>query len=116
MMRAMCGVQLKDRKMSVYLMLILGLNETIHQLAMTVFVGTEASYDISGPFYISENINNFILKKISKVECQKKKGRLKRTWKKQVEEENVKVGLRWEDALYRSKWSVGFNLIAVGLM
>ena len=31
---AMCGVQLKDRKRSTYLMFMLGLNETIHQLAM----------------------------------------------------------------------------------
>ena len=33
------------------------------------------------------------------VEGHRKKGRLKRTWKKQVEEESVKVGLRSEDAL-----------------
>ena len=30
-------------------------------------------------------------------------------WKKQVEEESTKVGLRREDALCRSKWSVGVN-------
>ena len=36
------------------------------------------------------------------VEGQRKKGRPK-TWKKQVEEESVKVGLRREDALCRSK-------------
>ena len=48
------------------------------------------------------------------VESQRKKGRLKRTWKKQVEEESVKVGLRREDALCRSKWSVGVNQIAAG--
>ena len=29
---------------------------------------------------------------------QRKKGRSKRTWRKQVEEEGVKVGLRREDA------------------
>ena len=33
-MRAVCGVQLKDRKRSMDLMLMLGLNETINQLAM----------------------------------------------------------------------------------
>ena len=50
------------------------------------------------------------------VEGQEKKGMLKRTWKKQVEEESVKVGLRrLEDALCRSKWSVGVNLITAGL-
>ena len=34
MVRAMCGVQLKDRIRSMDLMLMLGLNETIDQLAM----------------------------------------------------------------------------------
>ena len=41
------------------------------------------------------------------------KGRPQRTWKKKVEEESVKVGLRNEDALCR--WSVCLNQIAVGL-
>ena len=35
--------------------------------------------------------------------------------KKQAEEESVKVGLRREDALCQSKWSVGVNQIAVEL-
>ena len=34
MARATCGVQPKDRKRSTYLMLMLGLNETIDHLAM----------------------------------------------------------------------------------
>ena len=34
MARAMCGVQLKDRNRSIYLMSILGLNETMDWLAM----------------------------------------------------------------------------------
>ena len=37
------------------------------------------------------------------VEGERKKGRLKKTWKKQVVEESVKVGLRWKDALCGSK-------------
>ena len=49
------------------------------------------------------------------VECQRKKGRPKMTWKKPVEEESVKVGSSMEDALCLSQWSVGVNLIAVGL-
>ena len=32
--RAICGVQLKDKKRSINLMFMLGLNETIDQLAM----------------------------------------------------------------------------------
>ena len=35
MVRAMCGVRLKDRKRSVNLMLMLSLNETMLQLAIT---------------------------------------------------------------------------------
>ena len=34
---------------------------------------------------------------------------------KQVEEESVKVGLRREDALCRSKWSVGVIQIVIWL-
>ena len=49
------------------------------------------------------------------VEGQRKKGRPTRTWKKKVEEESVKVGLRMEDALCGSKWSVGLNKIAAEL-
>ena len=49
------------------------------------------------------------------VEGQWKKGRLKRTWRKLVEEESVKVGLRKEDVHCRSEWSTGSNRIAIGL-
>ena len=46
------------------------------------------------------------------IEGQKKKGRPKRTWKQQVEEESLKVGLSWEDALCRSKWIIGvFHIV-----
>ena len=47
----------------------------------------------------------------SEVESQRKKGRPRWTCKKQVEEVSVKVGLGREDALCRSKWSVGVNQI-----
>ena len=36
MVRALCGVQLKDRKRSMDFMFMLGLNETIDQLAMAL--------------------------------------------------------------------------------
>ena len=49
------------------------------------------------------------------IDGQSKKGRPKRTWKKQVEEESVKVGLRKEDALCLSKSNAGDNQIAAGL-
>ena len=41
--------------------------------------------------------------------------RPKRTWKKQVMEESIKVGLRRRHALFPSTWSVGINKIAAGL-
>ena len=50
------------------------------------------------------------------VDGQRKKGRPKMTWKMQVEEQSVKVGLKWEFAFCRPKWSVGINQIAAGLM
>ena len=40
------------------------------------------------------------------------KGRLNRTWMEQVEEESMKVGLRREDVLWRSKWIVGVYQIS----
>ena len=43
------------------------------------------------------------------VEGQRRKLRPKRTWKKQVDEESVKVDLRREDVLCRSMLNVGIN-------
>ena len=75
------------------MMFMLGLNETIDQLAMPnsvhwyFHVLTREDGNVLGMAL------NFL------VECQRKKCRLKRTWKKLTEEECVKVGLRREDAL-----------------
>ena len=71
-MRAMCGVLLKDRKRCKDLMLMLGSNETVDRLAMANSV------------YWYGNVlrRAFDLE----VDGQRKKGRPKRTWKKQVEE------------------------------
>ena len=49
------------------------------------------------------------------LEGQRNKGRRARKWTRKVEEESVKIGLRREDALCRSKWSVSANKIAAGL-
>ena len=106
MVRGICGVQVKDRKKSKYLMLMLGLNETIYQL-----VNSDCWYG-----YMLRREDGHVLRRALcfEFEGQRKKGRLKRTWNKQIEEESVKVGLRRECALYRSKWSVGVNQIAAG--
>ena len=107
MVRAMCGVQLNDRGISTDLMA--GLKETIDQLAM---VGSVCSYG-----HVLRREDGHVLRRALQFEVkgQWKKGRSKRTWKMQVDEESVKVGLRREDSLCRSKWSVGVDEIAAGL-
>ena len=66
MVRAMCGVQLKDTKRSTELMLLLGLNKTIHQLAIANSV----------------HWHGHMLRTLDFEAGQRKKGRLKNTWKK----------------------------------
>ena len=96
--RAMCGVQLKDSKRYNDLKLVFDLNETVDRLAMA------NSVHWYGHVLRRENSH-----------CSKEEMRPKRTWKKQVEEESVKFGLGREDALFRSKWSVGVSQIAAEL-
>ena len=48
------------------------------------------------------------------VEGERKRGRLRRTWERKVEEGRVTVGVGREDVLCRLKWSVGVNQIAAG--
>ena len=109
MVIAMCGVEVKDRKRSKDLMLMLGLNEAIYKLTL------ENSVHLYGHVLMRED--GHVLRRTLdfEVEGKKKKGRPNKTWKKQVEGESVKIELRMEDALCRSKWSVGINQTAVGL-
>ena len=87
---------------------MLGLSETIDQWDMANSVHWYG--------YVLRREDGHVLRTLDfEAEGQRKKGRLKRTWKKQVEEESVKIGLRKEDALCRSKWSVDVNQIAAGL-
>ena len=109
MLRAMCGVQLKDRKRSTDLMFMLGLNAAIDQLAMASSVRWYGDVLRREDGHVLRRALDF------EVEGQRKKERLMKTWKKQAEEESVKVGLRREDVLCCSKWSVCVNKIAAGL-
>ena len=93
MVRAVYGVLLKDRKRSVNLMFVLGLNETIDHLAMANSVHwyghvlrREDGRILRGPLDFE-------------VEGQMKIGRLKKTWMEQVDEDDVKVCLLREDTL-----------------
>ena len=71
-------------------MLMLGLSETIDQLA------TAGSVHWYG--HVFSTIDSHVLRKAFEFESQRKKCRMKRTWKKQVGEEGVKAGMRMEDA------------------
>ena len=58
-----------------------------------------------------------ILKKAMMFEVKgpRKRGRPKQTWKKQVEENIKKIGLRVEEATDRARWREGVGAIAEGM-
>ena len=95
--RATCGVQLKDRKRPTDLMFVLGLSKTIDQLAVANKVRWHGRLLRREDGHVLRRALYF------EVEGQRKKERTKRTLKKQDEEESVKVGLRREDAFCRSQ-------------
>ena len=107
MVKAMCEFSSK-KKRSTDLMFMLGLKETIDQLAMANSIHW---------YIMSRGEDDHVLRRALDFEAEgeREKGRPKRTWKKQVEEESVKVGLRRKDALCRSNSSIGVNKIAAGL-
>ena len=109
MVRAICGVQFKNRKRSTDLMFMLGFNKTMDQLAMAI--------NVLWYGHVLRREDGHVLKLVLDFEDegQRKKGRPKRTWKKQVEEESMKDGMRRKDSLCRSKWSVSMNKIAAVL-
>ena len=79
----MCGVQLKDIKRSTDLMFMLGLRETIDQLAKANSVRWYG--------HVLRREDGHVLRRALDVEVedQSNLGRPKRTWKKQVEEESL---------------------------
>ena len=86
-------VQFKDRKIYTDLMFMLGLSEPIDQMAMVKNVRWHG--------HVLRREDGHVLRRALDFEDdgQRKKGRLKRTCKMQVEEERVKVGLKMEDEL-----------------
>ena len=49
------------------------------------------------------------------VNGQRKRGRPKQTWKRQVEESLKKIGLRVEEATYHVRWREGVRAITEGM-
>ena len=76
MVRAMCGVQLNGTKRTGYMMFMLGLNEVMDQLAVASSVCWYGHVLRRDNFHVLKRALNF------KVEGQRKKGRVERTWKK----------------------------------
>jgi len=108
MVRAMCGVKLMDRKKTEDLMQMLGLEEAVDQLARVNGVRWYG--------HVLRRDEEHVLRRAFEFEVDgsRRRGRPKKTWKKQVIEESGKVGLGEGDALNRDKWKEGVRLIAVG--
>ena len=107
MVRAMCGQKVVDRKPTEEQMDMLGLKETIDRLATANGVrwyGHVLRRDDDSVLRVALNLE---------VSGKRKRGRPK-TWKKQVEEETEKIGLK-EDALRRDKWRDRVRAIAEGM-
>ena len=87
---------------------MLGLKETIDRLATANGVkwyGHVLRRDDDSVLRVALNLE---------VTGKRKRERPKKTWKKQVEEETEKIGLK-EDALRRDKWRDGVREIAEGM-
>ena len=100
MVRAMCGQEVVDRKMTEEQMDMLGLKETIDRLA--------TANEVRWYGHVLRRDDNSVSRVAMDLEVsgKRKRRRRKKTWKKQVEEKTEKIGLKKEDALRRDKWRV----------
>ena len=101
MMRVMCGVKLMDRKNAKELLEMLGLNESVEMMA-------KASATRWYGHVLRREEGNILREALDfKVDGPRRRGRPKCTWKRKVEEEIKKIGLKKEDATNRAKWRRG---------
>ena len=107
MVRAMCGQKVVDRKTTEEQMDMLGLKKTTDRLATANGVGWYA--------HVLRRDDDSVLRVALNLEVsgKRKRGRTKKTWRKQVEE-TEKIGLK-ENALRRNKWRDGVRAIAEGM-
>ena len=87
-----------DRKNTEELMKMLGLKKTLDKMAQ--------ANEVRWYGHVVRRDKESILKKamMFQVNGQRKRGRPKQTWKKQVEESLKKIGLRVEEATDRARW------------
>ena len=91
-MRAMCGQKVVDRKTTEEQIDMLGLKETINRLA--------TSNGVKWYGHVLRRDDDSVLRVALDLEVSGKRKRgPKKTWKKQVEEETEKIGLKKENAL-----------------
>ena len=109
MVRAMCGSKLMEKKRTEDLMEMIGLKEKVVQMAKANGVGWYG--------HVLRRDDGHILRKALEVEVRgkRKRGRPKKTWKMQEEEESKSVGLEKKDTMNQVRWRVGVREIAAGL-
>ena len=97
MVRVVCGEKVVDRKTTEEQIAMLGLKETTDQLA--------PANGVRWYGYALRRDDDSVLRVVLDLEVsgKRKRGRPKKTWKKQMEEETEKIGLKKEDALRRDK-------------
>ena len=106
MVRAMCGAKLMEKKRTEDLMEMLGLKETVVQMAK--------ANGVRWYWHVLRRDDGHVLRKALKFEVRgkRKRGRPKKTWKTQVEKESKSIGLEKNDAMNRARWRVGVRKIA----
>ena len=108
-MRGMCDQKVVDRKTTGEQMDMLGLKKTRDRLATVNGVrwyGHVLWRDDDSVLRVALDLE---------VSGKRKRGRPRKTWKKQVEEETEQIGLKKEDVLRRDKWRDGMRAIAKGM-
>ena len=97
MVRVMCGVKLMDGKNAKELLKKLGLNESVEMMA-------KASAIRWYEHVLRREEGNILGEAFDfKVNGPRKRGRLKYTWKRKIEKEIKKIGLKKEDVKNRVK-------------
>ena len=107
MVRAMCGAKLMEKKRTENLMEMLGLKETVVQMAKANGVRWYGDVLRRDDGYVLRIALEF------EVMGKRKRERPKKTWKTQMKKESKSVGLEKEDALNGARGRVGVGEIAV---
>ena len=106
-MRTMCGVKLMEKRKTEDLMDLLGLKETIEGLARANGVRWYGHV-------LRREEGNALRRALDfNMDGRRKRGRPRKMWKTQVEEDCRKIGLTKKDALDRGKWRFGVKALAL---